>query len=757
MKISLLGMPRIGAARELKTALEGFWNGKITAQQLENTGAELRQENLQLLQKLNFDYIPCNDFSYYDRMLDLMLMLGIVPERFAVPELPNGSPKQYFAMARGTVIDGQNIPALEMTKWFNTNYHYLVPELPPPIEFQPRPELLIQQIREAVALGIKPAPVLIGPVTFLMLSHLPDGINPAAYFPALTEAYDRIVRALAAEEITAVNFEEPALVLDECTPLLPGLRDFFTTLRNSTPTELFVHTFFDSLHENYSAVINLPVHGFGLDFVNGIDNLASFKQYGFPHDKVLFAGVIDGRNIWRADAFRIDEVIRVVKEKLSLNKLVLTTSCPLLHCPVSLAAETGLPEEHRRYLAFAREKVEELAELRHIYHEGRPEALDALKQLRRAFFNDTSRYCGDVRERCLHADALRGKRSEPFAQRSAAQQRLLQLPPLPTTTIGSFPQTAELRRFRKACRDGKISVSEYENGIRQRIADVIKLQEEIGLDVLVHGEFERNDMVEFFGERLDGYLFTANGWVQSYGSRCVKPPIIFGDIHRPDTMSVDEIVYAQSLTDKPVKGMLTGPVTMLNWSFVRDDLPRQEVCFQLAMAIREEVLDLERNGIKIIQVDEPALREGLPLHREQRPIYLKWAVECFRTTVSSVSPATQIHTHMCYSNFNEIIDEIIAMDPDVISMENSRSGNDLLQIFRTRQYPNQIGPGVYDIHSPNVPTQEELQAEITRLLQVFPVEKLWINPDCGLKTRKDEEVIPSLKNMVAAARSFRPA
>ena len=753
MKISLLGLPRIGAGRELKNALEGFWSGRSDSRHLEETGRTIRRNNWKMLAELGFDYIPCNDFSFYDRMLDMSLALGIVPERFA--ELSPGSWEQYFAMARGTSHQGHNLAAMEMTKWFNTNYHYLVPELPSKPLFHPNAAAMTETIREAVAMKIKPMPTIIGPLTFLMLSRLPAGCRLDDYFPALADAYIRLLSEIADEEISVISLEEPALVLDESAPLLPLLHNFLADLRRKAGAKVFVHTYFDSVSDRYEAIMNLPINGVGLDFIHGPENLELLRRHGLPVSKQLFAGVIDGRNIWRADAFRIENIMTVLSEKVPINQLTLSTSCSLLHCPVTLKTETAMPDHYRRHLAFAAEKAAELAELKKVYDQGQTAPLEAMKQLRLEFLQETTRYNPAVKELCATAGTINGKRTEPFAERIKQQQAQLHLPPLPTTTIGSFPQTAELRQFRKSFRNGHITADAYRDGIRNRIADIIKIQEDIGLDVLVHGEFERNDMVEFFGERLKGFLFTANGWVQSYGSRCVKPPVIFGDVSRPTPMTVEEIVYARSLTAKPVKGMLTGPVTMLNWSFVRDDLPRAEVCMQLALAIRDEVMDLERSGINIIQVDEAALREGLPLRRERRADYLRWAVEAFRVAVGGVKTATQIHTHMCYSNFNDIIDAIIAMDADVISIENSRSGNELLQVFRSREYPNQIGPGVYDIHTPNIPSIEEIKAEISGLLAVLPIEKLWINPDCGLKTRRYEEAIPSLRNMVAAVHDFR--
>jgi 5-methyltetrahydropteroyltriglutamate--homocysteine methyltransferase len=749
MKTSILGLPRIGEKRELKFAIEKFWKGELNENELHNTASTIRTENLNYLNNTGIDFIPCNDFSYYDRMLDMCITLGLIPKRFN--ELVDRiSPLElYFAMARGTSIDGKNYPAMEMTKWFNTNYHYIVPELEANSDFTLNPATLIEYISEAQEGDIDSVSTLIGPVSFVMLAKRAKGFDFAQELDRFADEYIKLIKILAATGIDKINLEEPVAVLNESVQYQEEFKFVYEKIAANTNVDIFVQTYFDTVGENYKMLIDLPVQGIGLDFVHGSANIDLLAQYGFPADKLLFAGILDGRNIWSADIAKIDSDIEFIKSKIDSGKLVLAPSCSLLHCPVTLESEQKLDAEAKQYMAFAKEKVYELSILND------KEKTRSLKKARETFVNDPARKNSRIQAAVSTLGELKAPRTTAFSDRIKLQNEHLKLPKLPTTTIGSFPQTAEVRSLRRRFKKGDISSEEYQSAINEKTAEVIRLQEEIGLDVLVHGEFERNDMVEFFGEKLNGVVFTDFGWVQSYGSRCVKPPVIYADIERSEAMTVKDIVYAQGLTAKPVKGMLTGPVTILNWSFVRDDISRREVCEQLALAIREEVIDLEKSKINIIQVDEAALREGLPLRDENKKAYMQWAVDCFLITCGGVKDDTQIHTHMCYSNFNDIIEDIIRMDADVTTIENSRSDNKLLKVFNDHQYPNQIGPGVYDIHSPNIPTVEELQGQIGSMLEVIDYEQLWVNPDCGLKTRNNAEVIPSLKNMVAAAEIMR--
>jgi 5-methyltetrahydropteroyltriglutamate--homocysteine methyltransferase len=615
--------------------------------------------------------------------------------------------------------------------------------------------MLIKYVTEAEEQGIDSVPTLIGPLTFVMLAKKPEDFDFSGELERFAEEYVKLIKVMEAAGVEKVNLEEPVLVMDESVCHQQILRTVYGKITAETTAGIFVQTYFDTVGDNYKVLAELPVKGIGLDFVHGAKNLDLIAEYGFPDDKLLFAGVIDGRNIWAADPEKINSTIEAISRKVDSGKIVLSPSCSLLHCPVSLENESKLDPKVKQYMAFAREKVNELNILKACFEADDQAGTEVLKKLRNAFVNDPARRNPRIQDAVGRIGELKVQRATVFPDRIKLQNERLNLPGLPTTTIGSFPQTSEIRSLRRCFKKGDISSDEYRNTIDEKIAEVIHLQEAIGLDVLVHGEFERNDMVEFFGEKLNGVVFTEFGWVQSYGSRCVKPPVIYGDIERPEAMTVRDIVYAQSLTNKPVKGMLTGPVTILNWSFVRDDISRREVCEQLSLAIRKEVLDLEKSGIRIIQVDEAALREGLPLRDENKKAYMQWAVDCFLVTCGGVKDATQIHTHMCYSNFNDIIEDIIRMDADVTTIENSRSDNELLKVFNEHQYPNQIGPGVYDIHSPNIPKQEEIQSQIESMLKVIDYDQLWVNPDCGLKTRNNEEVIPSLENMVNAAKAFR--
>src|SRR6266581_4558645 len=698
-----LGFPHLGAARELKRATEGYWSGKVSLPDLLKTGAELRARHWRLQQDAGIDLIPSNDFSYYDRVLDTCTLVGAVPKRYGWA----GGPVDidtYFAMARGVQSGGRDVTAMEMTKWFDTNYHYLVPEFEPGQSFRLSSSKPVDEFQEAKALGIHTKPVLIGPVTFV-----------------------RAYRFLA-----------------ERVPKL----------------KILVATYFAGLDDNLPTALELPVAGLHVDAVRAAGRFEALLQAwpagGGREGKVLSLGVIDGRNIWKADLSAVLRQLEDALERAGAAQLWVAPSCSLLHVPIDLDLETRLDSELKGWLAFAKQKLVEVATLARALREGRDSVTAQLDANTRALGGRrTSRRTHNpaVKQRARGVTEHDMRRSSPHAARRKKQ---LRLPLFPTTTIGSFPQTAEVRNARKKLHDGKLTPAAYDAFIAEQITRTLKLQEELGLDVLVHGEFERNDMVEYFGEQLDGFAFTEHGWVQSYGSRYVKPPIIYGDVSRPKAMTVRWSTFAQSKSARPVKGMLTGPVTILQWSFVRDDQPRAETAKQLALAIRDEVKDLEAAGIRVIQIDEPALREGLPLRRADWPAYLEWAVNAFRLATASVSDATQIHTHMCYSEFNDVIRVIEKMDADVISIENARSGSELLEGFKEYRYPNEIGPGVYDIHSPRVPSAAEIVAALKRMQGVLHDRQIWVNPDCGLKTRGWDETLAALRNMVQAARQLRP-
>ena len=741
-KITIQGYPRVGENRELKFALEAYWKTPTaeTLAALETTAKAVRKSNYETFKEATLDYTPVNDFSYYDQVLDTIQLVGAVPQTYKALNL---SPLDtYFAMARGH----KGTPALSLRKWFNTNYHYLMPQLDAKPSYSLNDASVIAIVTEALQSGVQnPTPVLIGPLTFLSLATRAEGFNWNEHITALTAVYTQLFAKLEQLGITTIQLHEPILATNPLPFTQAQAEAAFAEL-SKTKLNIILQTYFDTVGQNYDWIVKLPVFGIGFDLVDGAETLQKIQKSGFPQDKVLFAGVISGRNIWSVD---IEKVEKIQAQLSGVSQVVLSTSCSLAHVPYSLKPEEKLSESIKKTLAFAYEKCQELKALK----EGNATALAALKAKRQAFLNDPSRVNQATQQTVKTLLGQKRGRALPFSER--IEQQNFNLPPLPTTTIGSFPQTAEVRKQRQLWRKHEITDQAYDTFVKASIKDCIQLQEEIGLDVLVHGEFERNDMVEFFGEKMTGYFFTANAWVQSYGSRCVKPPVIFGDIARPNPMTVAEAVYAQSLSQKPVKGMLTGPITILNWSFVRDDLPREEVCYQLAAAIRQEVLDREKAGIRMIQVDEAALREGVPLREEKRQAYLDWSVRSFQISTEGVQNSTQIHTHMCYSNFNDIMPTIIAMDADVISIENSRGNAALLTAFQEHAYNNDIGPGVYDIHSPNIPTVEAMEAMVEAISTVIPVERLWINPDCGLKTRNNEEVIPSLKNMVKTAQVVR--
>ncbi|MFC4597711.1 5-methyltetrahydropteroyltriglutamate--homocysteine S-methyltransferase [Cohnella hongkongensis] len=751
---SLLGYPRIGADREWKKALEAFWAGKLEEAEFLDRLREIRLTHLRKQKEKGIDLIPVNDFSLYDHVLDTAAMFGIVPKRFryeggAVPL------SVYYGIARGT----KEAAASEMTKWFNTNYHYIVPELDgtEPALTENKPLLAYREAKEK--LGIDGKPVLLGPLTFLKLAKGYDKAETDAWLERLLPLYVRALRELALEGARWVQIDEPIVVTRIGDEDVRRLQTIYGTIAAAVPElNVMLQTYFESV-DRYADIVNLPVRGIGLDFVHGLSgNLAAVRKHGFPADKVLGAGLIDGRGIWKAPLGEKLDVLEELGRHVESDRLIVQSSCSLLHVPVTVASEKKLPAELKGALAFADEKLEELALLTRAASSGRAAIADDAERSERdvqKLRQSAERNRADVQQAVAKLSAQEPARSRPFSERRIAQQEKWRQPLFPTTTIGSFPQSAEVRKARQLWRKGEWDGERYAAFIREQIDLWIKLQEEIGLDVLVHGEFERTDMVEFFGEKLAGFAFTQNGWVQSYGSRCVKPPVIYGDVAFERAMTVEETKYAQSRTSRPVKGMLTGPITIMNWSFVRDDIPRERIAYQLAYALRQEVEALERAGIGMIQVDEPAVREGLPLKEQDQADYLTWAVKAFRMTTCTVRDTTQIHTHMCYCEFHDMIDSIKAMDADVISIETSRSHGELIHSFEENTYKLGIGLGVYDIHSPRVPDVEEMSGMIDRALRVLDPQLFWINPDCGLKTRGREETVASLRNMVEATRIAR--
>jgi 5-methyltetrahydropteroyltriglutamate--homocysteine methyltransferase len=757
------GFPRIGPRRELKFATEGYWRGEVSAQELVEVGHRIRLDNWRLMQDAGIDLIPSNDFSLYDQVLDAIALVGAVPDRYEHGSGPVDL-DTYFAMSRGRQEGGVDVTAMEMTKWFDTNYHYIVPELGPQTRFSLSSQKPFDEHAEAMSeLGIDTVPVLVGPVSFLLLSKAADGVpedfDRLSLLEPLIEVYGEVLERLAEQGATWVQFDEPCFVEDRAERELDGLRLAYEELAKvQERTRIVVKTYFDHAGDAYGVLRDLPVEGIGLDFHRGPKNVELIAEQGGLDDQTLFAGIVDGRNVWIADLEHSLDLLEGLRTHS--GDLVVSTSCSLLHTPIDLDAETRLDDELRSWMAFAKQKVGEVVTLARGLSEdqGREAIAAELDANDRALEDRRNSHRARnplVRERVEALTEADSRRESPFDVRSEAQRGRLDLPLFPTTTIGSYPQTAEIRKARAALRAGEIDEPEYERRMKADIERVIRFQEEVGLDVLVHGEPERNDMVQYFAEQMDGYAFTENAWVQSYGSRYVRPPVLFGDVNRPDPMTVEWILYAQSLTGKPVKGMLTGPVTMLQWSFVRDDQPRAETCEQLALAIRDEVADLEEAGIQVIQVDEPAIREGLPLRRDRWDEYLRWAVYCFRVATSSVRDETQVHTHMCYSDFGDIMERIQEMDADVLLIEAARSRMELLHDWERTGYDNEIGPGVYDIHSPRVPPAGEMEELLRAAAKVLPAERLWVNPDCGLKTRGWEEVDASLRNMVQAAKQLR--
>ena len=743
-----LGFPRIGSHRELKQALESYWSGATDRDALIRMAASLRARHWFAQQKAGIDHIPSNDFSFYDQMLDTVAMLGAVPPRFGHRggEVPLDL---YFAMARGR----QDAPAMEMTKWFDTNYHYIVPELTEDMEFSLSGSKALDEYKEAGFLGISTRPVLIGPVTFLKLAKMRDGSNRWALLPKLLPAYLALLASLGEAGAEWVQIDEPVLVADLDDDARAALKLAYAALAKA-PVKIMLATYFGAVGDNLPTLAGLPVAGVHIDLVRAPQQLDEVCTV-LARERVLSLGVIDGRNIWKTaltDAERLIEHAR----QLHGDALMIAPSCSLLHVPVDLDTEGKLDAELKDWLAFATQKLDEVAALAKAAN-GARDSRYFLDNARALGVRATSPRIHDpaVKARLAAVTPLMAARATGFKERIALQQSLLKLPLLPTTGIGSLPQTKDVREARARFRKGELGKAAYEQILEEKTAEAMRWQDEIGIDVPVHGEFERNDMVEYFGEQLKGFAFTERAWVQSYGSRCVKPPIIFGDVSRPSPMTLHWTQIAQRYTDKPVKGMLTGPVTILQWSFVRDDQPRRDTCRQIALAIRDEVMDLEKAGVKLIQIDEAALREGLPIRKSEWQAYLDWAVEAFRLTASGVGAATQIHTHMCYSEFNDIIGAVAAMDADVISIETSRSAMELLDAFANFSYPNDIGPGVYDIHSPRIPSQQEMEALLEKALKVLEPQQLWVNPDCGLKTRGWAEVKPALVSMVAAAKAVR--
>jgi 5-methyltetrahydropteroyltriglutamate--homocysteine methyltransferase len=756
-----LGFPRIGHRRELKKALEQFWSNKITEDELLAVGKNIRKHNWQLQKEAGIDHIPSNDFSFYDHMLDAAITFGAIPDRYNFSGKKLGL-KEYFVLARGGSVDGQNgsnagAQAMEMTKWFDTNYHYIVPELHADQSFQLLSKKPVEEFLEAKSLGIHTRPVLVGPVSFLMLSKLrKENVNKLSLLPKLLPAYLELLNELKQAGADWVQIDEPCLVLDPEPGVESSYKLAFEEIAKSG-LKTVLTTYFSSLGKNLDLVFKLPVSAVHLDLVQGGEQLEAALA-AMPAAMQLSAGVVDGHNVWTNNLEESFKKLEKIRTRLGEGRLIVAPSSSLLHVPPDLDEETKLDPELKSWLSFAKQKIREVQVLAKALNSGRESVKTELAENGKAVQSRASSprvKNAAARERLSKVTEAMLKRRSNYATRNPVQREQLNLPPLPTTTIGSFPQTKEVRQHRANLKAGKIQESQYDELMEAEIKRAVSIQEDIGLDVLVHGEFERNDMVEYFAENLDGYLVTDHGWVQSYGSRYVKPPIVYGDIVRPKAITVRWSKYAQSLTKKVMKGMLTGPVTMLQWSFVRDDQPRSQTCQQLALIIRDEVIDLEKAGIRIIQIDEPAIREGLPLHKEDRKQYLDWAVKSFLLASTGVEDATQIHTHMCYSEFNDIMDSVAALDADVVSIETARSQLELLDAFVRFKYPNEIGPGVYDIHSPRVPPESEVLELLDQALKVISPSQLWVNPDCGLKTRRWEEVTPSLQVMVAAARKKR--
>ncbi|RLK06937.1 5-methyltetrahydropteroyltriglutamate--homocysteine S-methyltransferase [Tenacibaculum discolor] len=759
MQTHILGYPRIGSNRELKKACEQYWSGKTSLQELLETGRNICQQNWKTQQEAGIDLIPCNDFSYYDQVLDMTLTVGAIPKRYneVALKISNSELDLYFAMARGYQKDELDITAMEMTKWFDTNYHYIVPEFYKNQEFELFSSKIINEFVGAKQAGINAKPVIIGLVSYLLLGkEKEEGFDKLDLALKLLPVYIKILQELQVQGAEWIQFDEPFLALDLSEKAKETYQFIYNEIRKKFPKLKFiVTTYFEGLKDNLSLANTLPIDTLHIDLVRCEEQLDDVLNT-LPEDKTLSLGIVDGRNIWKNDFEKSLQLIQKATDKLGSDRVFIAPSCSLLHSPCDLDLETSLDSQIKEWFAFAKQKLTEVNLLKKLSESTTDESiLNAFEENKKAIASRKSStliYHNDVKRRVDAITELDSQRKNDFSVRKKAQEKVLNLPLFPTTTIGSFPQTKEVRSWRAQYKKGNLSSEEYKYLLKKETQKTIQWQEKIGLDVLVHGEYERNDMVEYFGEQLAGVSFTQKGWVQSYGSRCVKPPIIYGDVYRPHPMTVYWSQYAQSLTDKWVKGMLTGPVTILQWSFVRDDQPRSVTCKQIALAIRDEVADLEKAGIRIIQIDEPAIREGLPLRKSGWENYLKWAVEAFKISSCGVDDSTQIHTHMCYSEFNDIIQNIADMDADVITIECSRSQMELLNAFADFKYPNEIGPGVYDIHSPRVPSKEEMIELLHKAQKVIPASLLWVNPDCGLKTRHWDETEKALLAMVSAAK-----
>ncbi|MDE6781106.1 MAG: 5-methyltetrahydropteroyltriglutamate--homocysteine S-methyltransferase [Ruminococcus sp.] len=753
MKTSIIGYPRIGSLRELKFANEKYFRGEISVQEVQEIAKQLRLANLKVQHESGLDFIPSNDFSFYDGLLDTAVLLNVIPERYR--NLNLSELDTYFAMARGYQGENGDVKAFAMKKWFNTNYHYMVPEIEDNTKIKLSGNKPFELFTEALENNIKTKPVIIGAYTFLKLSKYTENKNAVDFSDDIAKAYADILKKFVDIGAEWVQFDEPCLVMD----MNDNDKELFVQLYKKILSEkngirVVLQTYFGDVRDCYNEICGLDFDGIGLDFVEGKKSLELVKENGFPAEKVLFAGIVNGKNIWKNHYTKSLYIISELQKQC--NEIVINTSCSLLHVPYTLKNETTLLDSYKKHFAYAEEKLTEIAELKKILSSDIPPETKEYRHNAFLFTETRSGINYDVQNKVKALSDADFVRLPEFSEREKIQKKRFNLPPFPTTTIGSFPQTNEVRTIRSKLRKGEISSEQYDTYMKGKIAECVELQEKIGLDVLVHGEFERNDMVEYFGECLDGYIFTEKAWVQSYGTRCVKPPIVWGDISRAKPMTFKWSSYAQSLTDKPMKGMLTGPVTILNWSFPREDISLKESAYQIALSIREEVLDLEANGISIIQVDEAALREKLPLRKSDwQSDYLNWAIPAFRLVHSGVKPETQIHTHMCYSEFNDIIREIDDMDADVITFEASRSDLTILDALKESNFRTEVGPGVYDIHSPRIPSVEEIKDALHKMLNRIPAEKIWVNPDCGLKTRGNTETVPSLENLVNAAKEIR--
>ncbi len=750
IKTSVTGFPRIGENRELKKVLEKYWAGKASLTELKNVSKELRKKHWLLQKEAGIDLISVNDFSWYDSMLDTIVMLNAIPGRF---QDINDETDLYFAMARGD----EDHHAMEMTKWFNTNYHYIVPELSDEMDFRLNELKIISEFKEAKTLGIQPKINLIGPLTFLGLSKRIDGEDVFDLLDKIIPVYKTLIHTISSlDKDVYVQLDEPLFVRDVHPALYNKLHETYSILSSSAENiHMIVATYFEHSSEATKVLVDLPVWAIGLDFIYGKENLNNLPDF---NGKKLLAGIVDGRNIWINPLDESVTLLNHLSGSIPREDIIVSSSCSMLHVPFSLKSEIRLDSELKNWLRFAVEKLDEIRLISKQLHDDSLSVYenDLIKQNREAIaYRKISQKIHNENVQTRVQNLKQTERPDTFEKRIKIQKENLNLPDMPTTTIGSFPQTTALRKLRRDLKKGEISNQEYEAGVKSYIDHCIHFQEEAGIDVLVHGEPERNDMVEYFGEQMNGFLFTQNGWVQSYGSRCVKPPVIYGDVNRPQAMTVPWITYAQKKTSKPMKGMLTGPATMIAWSFVRDDIPLKDVARQIAIAISDEINDLQNAGIHIVQMDEAAFREGYPLRNGKIQDYEAWAVQNFKLAVSSAKAETQIHTHMCYSDFNDIIKTIESLDADVISIENARSGNELLNVFKKIGYKQEVGPGVYDIHSPRIPSKDEIKKQIRLMLEILPKGQLWINPDCGLKTRKWEEVDQSLRNMTDAVREIR--